>query len=165
VVEAEGRLEVSDTPIDKPRGPKVWADCHLEGDEVVIGLSGWRRSLSTRRPVRFPVTSVVRVTRDPMARAHVKIGFHQWRRHGGGLWRVGAYHGLDGWSLWSIGIGRNAVLFECRGAHFRYVVVEVADPDRTVQEVLSAKRRAAEHSVEEPREGSGQAGNRDAASS
>lgn len=160
MVEAAGRLDVSDTPTGQQRDPKVWADCHLEGDEVVIALSGWRKVLATRAPVRFPVTSVARVERDPMARAHVRIGFHQWRRHGGGLWRVGVYHGVDGWSLWSMGIGRNAVLFRCKGEHFRYVIVEIADPELTIREVRAAKERYSQ----EIGESHGKAGGREARS-
>ena len=67
-----------------------------------------------------------------------KTGFRQWRKHGQGVWRVGIYHGLDGWSFWSIGVGRNAVLIECSGERFRYVVVEVADAAETVREIRTA---------------------------
>jgi hypothetical protein len=82
--------------------------------------------------------SIVRIDHDPSARAHVTTGFHQWRKHGQGVWRVGTYHGLDGWSFWSIGLGRNAVLIECSGERLRYVVIEVADAERTVREIRVA---------------------------
>jgi hypothetical protein len=51
------------------------------------------------------------------------------------------YHGIDGWSFWSIGMGRNAVLIECSGERFRYVVIEVADPVATVREIRGAASR------------------------
>ena len=63
----------------------------------------------------------------------MKTGLRQWRKHGQGVWRIGTYHGLDGWSFWSIGLGRNAVLIECSGERLRYVVIEVADAERTVR--------------------------------
>ena len=107
----------------------------MEGDQVVVRLRGWRRVLATRRTIRFPLASIVRIEHDPSARAHVKTGLRQWRKHGQGVWRVGIYHGLDGWSFWSIGLGRNAVLIECSGERFRYVVIEVADAERTVREI------------------------------
>ena len=68
----------------------------------------------------------------------MKTGLRQWRNHGQGVWRIGTYHGLDGWSFWSIGLGRNAVLIECSGERFRYVVIEVADAQHTVSEIRSA---------------------------
>ncbi len=110
----------------------------MEGDEVVVRLSGWRRLLATSSGFSFPLAAVVRVEHDPLARAHVRSGLRNWRRHGQGVWRMGVYHGFDGWSFWSMGVGRNAVLIECFGERFRYVVVEVADPAATVREIRSA---------------------------
>jgi hypothetical protein len=119
----------------------VWAECHLEGDKVVVRLKGWRSLLATKSSLRFDLASIVRVEHDPLARAHVRSGLRNWRHHGQGLWRLGVYHGIDGWSFWSIGLGRNAVLMECSGERFRYVVVEVADPGRTVGEIRAAAAR------------------------
>jgi hypothetical protein len=113
----------------------------VEGDQVVIRLSGWRKILATKSSLRFPLASIVRIDHDPLARAHVKTGLRQWRQHGQGVWRLGVYHGLDGWSFWSIGLGRNAVLIECSGERFRYVVIEVADAPRTVRELRAAAAR------------------------
>ncbi len=72
----------------------------------------------------------------------MRSGLRNWKRHGQGLWRIGVYHGIDGWSFWSIGVGRNAVLIECSGERFRYVVIEVADPVATVREIRAAAARA-----------------------
>jgi hypothetical protein len=119
----------------------VWAECHLEGDKVVVQLKGWRSLLATKSSLRFDLASIVRVEHDPLARAHVRSSLRNWRHHGQGLWRLGVHHGFDGWSFWSIGLGRNAVLIECSGERFRYVVVEVADPGRTVREIRAAATR------------------------
>jgi hypothetical protein len=113
----------------------IWGQCGVEGDQVVVYLRGWRRVVATRGTIRFPLSSVVRIEHDPLARAHVRIGLHQWRKHGQGVWRIGTYHGLDGWSFWSVGLGRNAVLIECAGERLRYVVIEVADAEATVREI------------------------------
>jgi hypothetical protein len=112
---------------------------------LVVRLRGWRTLLAAKATIRLPLASIVRVEHDPLARAHVKTGLRQWRKHGQGVWRLGTYHGLDGWSFWSIGLGRNAVLIECSGAHLRYVVIEVADPERTVREIRLATARASQH--------------------
>jgi hypothetical protein len=98
----------------------------VESDQVLVRVSGWRRILATRSALSFPVASVVRIEHDPLARAHVKVGLRQWRKHGSGVWRV----------------GRNAVLIECSGQRFRFVVVEVADPAETVREIRTAAARA-----------------------
>ena len=99
---------------------------------VVVRLSGWRRRPRHRSAeLRFPLGVDRRAsstTRSPVRTC--AAGSASWRKHGQGFWRLGIYHGLDGWSFWSIGLGRNAVLIECSGERFRYVVVEVADPGR-----------------------------------
>lgn len=123
------------------RVPWVWAQLEVEQDRVVVRLSGWRRVLATKTTMSFPLASIARVEHDPMARSHVRSGLRNWRKHGQGIWRLGIYHGIDGWSFWSIGVGRNAVLIECSGEHFRYVVVEVGDPARTVKEIRAAAAR------------------------
>ncbi len=128
-------------PLPSRRPPGVWAVCTVEGDRVVVRVKGWRRLLATKGKVTFPLSSIVRIDHDPIARAHVVTGFRQWRKHGSGVWRVGIYHGLDGWSFWSIGLGRNAVLMECSGERFRYVVVEVADAAETVRQIRTAAGR------------------------
>jgi len=122
----------------------TWGECSVEGDEVVVRVRGWRKVLAMRGTLRLPLASIVRVDHDPVARAHVKTGLRQWRQHGQGVWRLGTYHGLDGWSFWSIGLGRNAVLIECSGERFRYVVIEVADAERTVGAIRLAVARAAQ---------------------
>jgi hypothetical protein len=117
----------------------------VEGDHVVVQLRGWRKVLATRATLRFSLASIMRIEHDPLARAHVRSGLRNWKRHGQGMWRLGIYHGFDGWSFWSIGVGRNAVLIECSGERFRYVVVEVADPARTVREIRLASARVTSH--------------------
>lgn len=121
----------------------MWGECLVEGDEVVVRLSRWRKLFATKSEIKVPLSSVSRIEHDPAARSHVRTGLRKARRHGGGLWRIGVYHGLDGWSFWSVGMGRNAVLMECSGQRFRFVVIEVADPACTVREVRSGLARVA----------------------
>jgi len=133
---------VSSPPGAGGRAPWVWGELRIEQERVVVRLSGWRRVLATKAALSFPLASIARIEHDPLARAHVRSGLRNWKRHGQGIWRLGIYHGIDGWSFWSIGVGRNAVLVECSAERFRYVVVEVADPARTVREIRTAVARA-----------------------
>jgi len=120
----------------------IWAACNVEDDHVVVRVTGWRKVLATKGELVLPLASIVRVDHEPLARGRVKTGLRQWRKHGSGVWRLGVYHGLDGWSFWSIGLGRNAVLIECSGERFRFVVIEVADAPKTVREIRTAVARA-----------------------
>ncbi len=142
-----GGLDADDTmgvtmpvPPRREHPPKVWGSVAVEGDEIVVRLQGWRKVVAMRGRLAVPAASVIRVEHDPAARVNVPSKL---RRRGGrtGLFRLGTYHSLVGWSFWAVGLARNAVVIECDGARFRHVVVEVADPARTVAEVRSAAAR------------------------
>lgn len=112
---------------------------------MVVRVPGWRSLLAVRRRLELPLDAVVSVVHDPRAREHVAVSNWQTRRHRSGLWRYGTYHCFQGWSFWSIGMGRNAVVLTLSRGRYRYVVVEVADPAETVQAVegaLEARREA-----------------------
>lgn len=130
--------QVAALPSRSGRPPGVWGELAVEGDDVVALFSGWRRILAARRRLCVPGSSVVGIAHDPAARSHVRTGLRRSHRQRFGVMRVGAYHGFDGWSFWSVGVGRNAVVMECSGERYRFVVVEVADPARTVRTITSA---------------------------
>lgn len=132
---------MSSSPSGAGKSPQTWGQLLVEGDRVVVRLSGWRKVAATRSNMSLSLASITRIEHDPLARAHVRSGLRNWKRHGQGLWRLGVYHGIDGWSFWSIGLGRNAVLIECSGERFRYVVIEVADPAGSVREIRAAVAR------------------------
>lgn len=129
--------EPSLPPLPSRRPPHVWGSLRVEGDDVVVHLQGWRAALAVKRRLTIPLSAVVRVSHDPLARSNVRAKL---RRRAGrsGLFRVGAYHSLQGWSFWSIGLGRNAVVVEASGARYRFLVIEVADPAATVAELRRA---------------------------
>jgi hypothetical protein len=109
------------------------------GDELVVYMRGWRRVLAVKRHLAVPISSVVAATHDPAARARVRTKLITRRhRRATGLFRLGTYHGRDGWSFWAVGLGRNAVLVETTDEFYRYLVVEVADPLATVDTIVRA---------------------------
>jgi hypothetical protein len=94
-----------------------------------------------KRSARVPVSTVIGISHDPLARAHVSARLRR-RNSTTGLMRLGVYHSLDGWSFWATGLARNAVVVEASGARYRYLVIEVEDPARTVTELSRACRTA-----------------------
>jgi hypothetical protein len=130
---------VGPTPIPPRREhpPKVWGSIDVEGDEVVVRLKGWRSLMAVKRRLAVPLSAVLAVTHDPSARLHVRTRL---RKRGGrtGVFRVGMYHSPDGWSFWSVGLARNAVVVEASGARYRFFVVEVADPASTLEIICQA---------------------------
>lgn len=122
------------TRSNKP--PKVWGTLGVEGDNIVARLSGWRAVVALMSSVEVPLDTVLTIRHEPSARHLVPAKLRK-RAGRSGLFRVGPYHSLAGWSFWSIGLGRNAVLIESRG-RWRYVVIEVADPKATVRELTEA---------------------------
>lgn len=136
--------DLTPVPGRNQRPPQVWGTVTVEGEDVVVRLQGWRAAIAMRRTLTFPAAAVNKVVHDPAVRAHVSAKL---RKRGGrsGMMRVGPYHSLQGWSFWSVGLARNAVLIETSGFRYRYVVVEVADPTRTVAEVRSAAKLGDHH--------------------
>ena len=144
------RRDASDLPVITPipsrrdRPPKAWATIEVAGGDVVVRLSGWRRVWAVTSKLVIPAGNVVDVAHDPEARAHVRAKLRRSAARTG-VMRLGAYHSLQGWSFWAIGLGRNAVVITTSGVRFRHVVVEVEDPAATVREVeeaAAAARRA-----------------------
>ena len=135
--------EMIPAPSRSNRPPLVWGSLEVEGEELVARVTGWRSVVAMRRRLAVPLSSILRVEHDPAVRAHVRAKL---RRRGGqsGLMRVGPYHSLDGWSFWSVGLGRNAVVVETEGERYRYVIVEVADPAGTVSAITEAAGLAAD---------------------
>ncbi|MGO9197751.1 MAG: hypothetical protein ACLQK4_11585 [Acidimicrobiales bacterium] len=124
-------------PARRPNPPKLWGSIELEGDEVAVRLSGWRSVWAMKRRLAVPLSEVVSVEHDPAARLHIQAKLRH-RSGQTGVFRVGPYHSLQGWSFWSIGLGRNAVVIESSGPRYRFLVVEVEDPASTVDEIRRA---------------------------
>ncbi|HET9092068.1 MAG TPA: hypothetical protein VFN50_06640 [Acidimicrobiales bacterium] len=136
-------------PSRSDRTPKVWGSIRVDGGTVVAELRGWRAVVAMKRSVELPVSSVVRVVHDPACREHVQAKLRK-RAGRSGVVRVGVYHSVDGWSFWSVGMGRNAVVVESVGTRYRFVVIEVADPVAVVDEVARAAGLAGRDGPEVP---------------
>jgi hypothetical protein len=120
--------------------PKVWGSMHVEGEAIVVRLEGWRVVWATKRTLRVPIEVVVAIDHDPFVHERVSTRLRRRSRRvrSAPLFRVGAYHGLEGWSFWACGMARNAVVVETSGSRYRYVVVEVEDPASVVSTLREA---------------------------
>lgn len=119
------------------RPPAVWGEVTVEEGELLVRLRGWRAVLAMKKTLSLPVSTIVRAEVDPQPRLHVRAKLRK-RAGRSGLFRLGTYHSLDGWSFWAIGLGRNAVVVETDGARYRFVVVEVASPEATAATLRQA---------------------------
>lgn len=108
----------------------------VDKDEIVVSLVGPSRLLALRKEVRFPVSSVIRVTSTP----NVFSRGGTFSRRVGTLslptfFRVGSYRATKNQaaSFWACFRGENAITFELRGDRYAFVVVEVFDPSTTLE--------------------------------
>lgn len=121
------------------RPPKVWGRLVVEGDELVVHVPGWRGLAAFHRRIAVPLATVVDAAPDSTARGRVSTKLiHRRRPKATGLFRLGTYHGRSGWSFWSIGLGRNAVVVELSDGFYDFLIVEVADPVHTAREIRQA---------------------------
>lgn len=120
------------------RPPKVWGVLQVDGDSLAVRLSGWRALWAVQRRVRVPIASVIRASHEPGVYQLVSIRLRQRRRNRTTLFKLGSQHGQHGWSFWACGFGRNAVLVETVGTRYRYLVVEVAEPEAVAASIREA---------------------------
>lgn len=121
--------------------PKVWGALEVKGEMLIARLSGWRAVMAFKQSVEVPLETIRKVDHDPAARSRIQAKLRK-RAGRSGLFRVGPYHSIQGWSFWSIGLGRNAVVVETSGARWRYIVIEVEDPAATVERLKAALPRS-----------------------
>jgi len=114
--------------------PKIWGSLDVENAMVIVRLEGWRVLWATKKTLRVPLDAVVAVDHDPFVheRVSTRLRRRSRRLRSAPLFKVGAYHGLEGWSFWACGMARNAVVVETSGARYRFIVVEVGDPHKVV---------------------------------
>jgi hypothetical protein len=129
---------ITPLPPRKLREQRPWAAVTLEEDRLVLTLSGWRQLWAMKRKVEMPFEYIIAVEHDPEVYTKIQTRVRLTRRTGTRLFRVGAYHGWMGWSFWSCGTARNAVVVETIGTQFRWLVVEVPEPLKLVRSIREA---------------------------
>jgi hypothetical protein len=115
--------------------PRVWGTLAVEADTLVVRLEGWRAIWAAKRTLRVPLQALVAVRHDPGVYANITTRLRGNRRSHTSMFKLGAYPSAAGWSFWSCGMARNAVVLETVGLRYRFIVIEVADPQSVVATV------------------------------
>ncbi len=114
------------------RTARIVSEVKVDGNMVVIALSGPAKVLSLRGKVTFPLDCVVSVRSTP----HVFSKDGTFSRRLGSItiptfFRVGSFRGYrdQGPAFWACFRGESALTFELENFRYRYVVMDVADPE------------------------------------
>lgn len=110
----------------------------IEGNHLVVRLSGWSAVLALKREVRVPLAHVVSVTAGQLTSMRpdgIRLGgsYLPKRITAGHYWWKGR-----GWSFWSVRHKERAIDIQLRDEHFRRLVVEVDDPIATATTIKDA---------------------------
>jgi hypothetical protein len=113
------------------------AELVVEGDELVVRLSGGEKALAFHGDVRVPLASVraVRLPDDPYT------GLRGWRSTGcawPGYIAMGKRRHGAGWDFTVIFKHRPTVVVECNGAEFGEIALSVDDAAATATRVAAA---------------------------
>ncbi len=137
---------IAPLPSRRNKPPKDWAEVELVGDAARITLSGWRAVFGLRRALDVPFARIESADWEPSVYGVVPTTLRPRVKPRSHLWRIGVYRGRLGWSFWSCGMGRNALLIRTENFRFRFVVVErhdISDVLAGLNEALERFRHAA----------------------
>ncbi len=104
----------------------------IEGEDLLVKLSGWSRIWALKSELRVPLREVVAVRRA------TKLGlWPQGLRLPGtqlpGVIAAGSYWWRGDWEFWSVRHPQNAIVINTARKKYRRIVIEVAKPDETLR--------------------------------
>ena len=115
----------------------------IEGDRLVVRLSGWQAFLALRRTVDVPIRNVVSASTGTVTSLRPN-GIRLPGTYLPGVIAAGSYWWKDrGWSFWSVRHPEKAVDIRLENAKLHRIVVEVADPYATAAMIEDAVRSMA----------------------
>lgn len=114
------------------------AQLHVQGETLVVRLGIFDTMLSVRSSMKFPLSAVQRVYVDPVV-AEEPRGIKAPGTHLQGLLTKGTFHCDGVKTFWNVRRGTNAVVVELAGQKFDRLVIEQANPEAIVQDIVSAK--------------------------
>ena len=115
----------------------------VEGDEIVVRLSGWDRVWALRREVRAPLALVAEVRVDPTIARDPQGAQWPGTRIPGRVY-AGTWLQRDGRAFWAVRDPTSALVVEFAGGPWRRWVLTVADRDVAVREITAGSRGSSE---------------------
>ncbi len=115
------------------------AQVTVQGDELVIQMEGFRKLLTLKGEMRFPLQHVLGATVDPGVRADFpkavekRAGSNVWQTYYGGTF---VQHGDR--VFWDVRRPENAIVITLADEAFSQLVVEVPDPQDAVEQIERA---------------------------
>jgi hypothetical protein len=110
----------------------VAATVSIEGDMLTVVMHGLDKLWSMKSQLDIPLAHVRAAAADPTI-VHESKG---WRGPGGnvpGVLTAGTFHQHGELIFWDVHHGDNAVVIDLEHEHFERLVIEVDDPQTTVQ--------------------------------
>lgn len=113
-------------------------EIHVEGDQLVLTVQGLHKIFAMKMGLKVPLAHVKGIRSDPPA---TKGWFQGVRLIGTGMGdflRAGTYKDKEGLVFWDVHDHDKTVIIDLEDETYHKLVVEVADPQKTLAEVSSA---------------------------
>ena len=110
----------------------------IEGDRVRFEVQGMDKLWAFKSQLEIPLDHLFAVRADP---APAQGWFHGWRMPGTeipGLITAGSFYSRDGAVFFDVHDAANAIVIELNHEHYKRLVIEVDDPEGTVEMLKSA---------------------------
>ncbi len=117
------------------------AEIKVSGDRLVAHVTGLERTLALKRRLEFPLDHVVGVSKgigEDDERGWLKRSEHALP----GLVKAGTFHSNGRRVFWDVRHRDRAIAIELRDERYTRLVIQVEDPDPTVQAIVGAIQEA-----------------------
>jgi hypothetical protein len=117
------------------------ARVRIEGDRLVVELTGLHRLWALKRRLTVPLASVRGATVDPGMAREVE-GMRAPGLRIPGVAAMGTFRRSDGKDFWDVGRGTRTIVVQLADAQWDRLVLEVDEPHAVVDEINRAIARA-----------------------
>ena len=112
----------------------------IEGDTLIVEVQGLHKLWALKSSLRVPLAHVESVRHDPERATRVFPGLRVPGTHIPAVYTAGTYYQSDFRpDFWTVRSPERAIVIQCRdGAAYDEIIVEVEDPDATVERIQAA---------------------------
>lgn len=118
---------------------------HIDGQKLELEVQGWHKLWAFKRKIDVPLDAIVDVRRKPGAIRGWWKGLRVPGTHLPGVIVAGTYFKDGQREFWDVGRGDEAIVIELAGHRYDRLVVDVEDPDQTVERIRQAQQQRAAH--------------------